>query len=290
MPRATRWLLRDAHQLTLDRPRLMGILNLTPDSFHAASRALDNPVATAASMMGDGADLLDLGAESTRPGSTRIPADEQVRRLDTFFNTRATAVPISIDTTLALVARHALSHGVHIINDVSAGLEDSGIFSLAAEHNAAVVLMHRALPPTADSYSDRYTAPPMTGDVVASVREFLLERAHAAVSAGVHRDRIALDPGFGFGKTVQQNLDLLHGIDALLDTGFPILVGLSRKSFVGRLGTPDRDTTPDQRLPATLALSLNLLHRGVRLFRVHDIAEHAQALRAWHAASISPHA
>jgi len=289
MPRAVRWLLRHDIAIDLSTPRLMGILNLTPDSFHAPSRVLDAPVSTAHSMLRDGACILDLGAESTRPGSTRVDAAEQIRRLDHVLREREAqpALPqthLSIDTTLAPVARHALAHGFHAINDVSAALESPDMLRVAADHNCGLILMHRALPPTADSYSDRYTAPPMTGDAVKSVRDFLLERARAAIDAGINPERIALDPGFGFGKTVQQNLDLIHAIDALLDTGFPILVGLSRKSFVGRLGDPARDTTPAQRLPASIALALHLATRGVRIFRVHDVAEHAQAFRAWQAA------
>ena len=162
-------------------------------------------------------------------------------------------------------------------------VETPGMFAVAAERECGLVLMHRVLPPDRDSYSDRYSAPPMTGDVVEQVRAFLLERASAAIDAGVERERIALDPGFGFGKTVGQNLELVRRIGEIVDLGFPVVAGVSRKSFVGRVSQPDRDTTPDERLPGTLALALALVDRGVRILRVHDVAAHAQALRTWRA-------
>lgn len=269
----------------------MGVINMTPDSFHQASRAADGSLALALAdrLSGEGASLLDVGAESTRPGAARIDARTQIDRLDHLLDaTRGRiTIPWSVDTTLAPVAAHATARGASAINDVSAGLEDPAILGIAAERGCGLILMHRALPPDRDSYSDRYApgtaAPPMSGDVVAQVGSFLLERAGAAIDAGVDRERIALDPGFGFGKTVEQNIQLARRIGEIVDLGFPVVAGVSRKSFVGRISEPDRDTTPDERLPGTLAMGLALAERGVRVLRVHDVAAHARAIRAWRA-------
>lgn len=268
----------------------MGIINLTPDSFHAPSRTLDGQAALAVglAMARDGAAMLDLGAESTRPGAARVDVQTQRSRLAAILEAseqrERLPIPLSVDTTSAAVARYAVERGMHAINDVSAGLDDPDMLRVAAALGCGLVLMHRALPPEADAYSDRYTAPPMTGDVVADVRAFLLARADAAIDAGVEHDRIALDPGFGFGKTVEQNLELVRRIDQITSLGFPVLAGVSRKSFVGRISEPARDTTPQERLPGSIALALALVARGVRLLRVHDVAAHAHALRAWRAA------
>ncbi|MEZ6234163.1 MAG: dihydropteroate synthase [Phycisphaerales bacterium] len=292
MPAATRWLIGRDTQIDLSEPRLMGVINTTPDSFHAPSRVPDGSAAlrSARLMCEQGATLLDVGAESTRPGAARVDARTQIDRIEQLLEASEDEdafprhVALSIDTTNARVAAHALGRGMHAINDVSAGLEDPRMFAVAAERECGLVLMHRVLPPDRDSYSDRYIAPPMAGDVVAQVGAFLLERAAAAMDAGVARERIALDPGFGFGKTVEQNLELVRRIGEIVDLGFPVVAGVSRKSFVGRVSQPDRDTTPDERLPGTLALALALVDRGVKILRVHDVAAHAQTLRTWRAA------
>lgn len=296
MPIARSWLLRDDLRLDLSSANLVGIVNLTPDSFHPPSRAehADQAVAASRSMLDDGAAMIDVGAESTRPGARRIGSDDQIRRLEPFLRAWATRsdasalAPLSIDTTRADVADHALRLGAHAINDVSAGLEDPGMFRLVARAGCGLILMHRALPPDADSYSDRYSTPPMTGDVVDQIRAFLLARADAATNAGVRPDRIALDPGLGFGKTVEQNLDLIRRMDEIVALGFPVLAGVSRKSFVGRVGVPARTTTPEERLPGSIALALALASRGVHLLRVHDVRDHAQALAAWRAVAHPP--
>lgn len=285
------WRLNHARAVHLDRPRLLAILNITPDSFADGGR-LPTPAhaADAARRAADhGADALDLGAESTRPGAARVPADEQIRRLIPAIEAvRAAGIdlPITVDTTLAPVARAALNAGADAINDVAAGTEDDAMLALAAERACAIILMHRLAPPTADRYSDRYQSPPeYPNGVVPTVRAFLAERAAAARAAGIPADRILLDPGLGFGKSVAQNLELLRATPDLLALGHPVLSALSRKSFVGRLGL-NRDSDPAERLPATLALSVLHLHAGARLFRVHDIPEHRQALdAAWAAVS-----
>jgi dihydropteroate synthase len=297
-----RWALGNGREVVLDRPRLLGVLNTTPDSFHAASRvdagrALD----AARAMVGAGADALDVGGESTRPGAPPVPEDEQIARVVPVVRALRAAeaplrhVPVSIDTTRVPVARAALDAGADAINDVSGASDDPGMLALAASSGAGLVLMHRLRPPAADVFSDRYSVPPEygpvavagaagesggeSGGVVAHVRAFLAARLRAALDAGVAPERILLDPGLGFGKSVEQNLDLLRATPELLALGRPVLSALSRKSFVGRVGLA-RDSDPAERLPATLALSLLHLHAGARLFRVHDVAEHAQALRA----------
>ena len=281
----TIWRLNDARAVQLDRPRLLAILNLTPDSFADGGR-LPTPAhaADAARRARDeGADALDMGAESTRPGAARVPPDEQIRRLIPAVEAvRAAGVdlPITADTTLSSVARTALDAGADAINDVAAGTEDDAMLALAAERRCGIILMHRLARPTADRYSDRYDAPPAyPGGVVPAVRSFLEARAAAALAAGVPADRVVLDPGLGFGKSVEQNLELIRATPDLLALGRPVLSALSRKSFVGRAGL-DRDSDPGERLPATLALSVLHLKAGARLFRVHDVAEHRQALDA----------
>jgi dihydropteroate synthase len=237
--------------------------------------------------------MLDIWGESTRPGAQRIPAAEQIRRVVPLIAAirsargPAAATPISIDTTLSDVARAALDAGADAINDVASGAEDAEMLPLAAERGAGIILMHRLAAPPADSYSDGYARAPEYGDVVATVRAFLAERASMAERAGVARGSIAIDPGLGFGKSVEQNMALLRRTDELIDLGYPVVSALSRKSFVGRVGL-GRDSDSSERLPATLALSVLQAIRGAALFRVHDVAEHVQALRAARAFAAAP--
>jgi dihydropteroate synthase len=283
------WRLSDRVSIPLDRPVVMGILNVTPDSFSDGGKH-ENPAAITAAaraMIHAGADLLDLGAESTRPGARRVSATDQLGRLlPAIAAVRAVSetIPLTIDTTLEAVAHAALEHGGDAINDVSAG-EDSGdgMLRLAAQRRCGLILMHRKVAPPADSYSDAYATPPQYADVVSEVAEFLRSRADAAIAAGVPAECIALDPGLGFGKSVEQNLALLTRTGEL-SRDFPIVSGLSRKSFVGRL-TLQRDSTPDERLPGTIALSIDHLRAGASIFRVHDVGELRQALDAAHHAA-----
>ena len=193
-------------------------------------------------------------------------------------------VPISVDTTLSEVAEAALDAGADAINDVAAGREDPAMFDLAASRGCGLILMHRLAPPEGDSFSDRYAEAPRYGDVVGEVGAFLRERAEAAMGAGVARERIVLDPGLGFGKTVEQNLELIVGTGRLAALGFPILSALSRKSFTAAAGGLGRDSRPSERLPASMALSVTHLGSGASIFRVHDVAPQRQALLAAHAA------
>ncbi len=265
----------------------MAILNLTPDSFSdgGAYPTVDSAADAAELAAAAGADILDLGGESTRPGAARIPADEQVRRVIPALRAircrpgTLSTIPISIDTTLSQVAGAAIDAGANIINDVSAATEDPAILDLAARHRAGLILMHRLAPPGRDSYSDRYAEPPNYDDVVATVRAFLAERAALAQSRGVRRESIILDPGLGFGKTVEQNLELIRRTPELTALGYPVLSGISRKSFVGRAAGM-QTSTPADRLAPSIALSVAHYFAGATIFRVHDVAPHIHALHA----------
>ncbi len=295
------WRLSPTAALSLDRPRILAIVNTTPDSFYAGSRVMDPGAAAeiAARVVEEGADALDLGAESTRPGAVRVTAEEQTARLLPVLRAirgqsgPVGSIPITIDTTIAAVARACFDVGADAVNDVAAGLEDPELLPTVARLGRGVILMHRLTTPERDRYSDQYAAAPAYDDVVAAVRGFLHQRAETAIAAGVDAAGIVLDPGLGFGKSVEQNLALLHATDALAggDTAggrgrsraYPVLSALSRKSFVGRVSL-GRDSTPDERLEGTLGLSALHYCRGARLFRVHDVAAHRRALDAVHAA------
>ncbi len=275
------WQLAHGRTLVLERPRIMAIVNATPDSFSDGGLHLDPraAVAHARRCIAEGACIIDVGGESTRPGAPRIDADEQVRRTLPIIETLAheTDALLSIDTTRFAVARAAIEAGAHIINDVSAGLEDPQMFALAAESGAGLILMHRLRPPDGDSYSDQYTHPPHYDGVAAEVKAWLLARAAAARQAGVQRGQIVLDPGLGFGKTVEQNFTLIAAVSEWHATGFPVLSAASRKSFIGRAtGVED----PASRVHGSIAVSVAHCLAGLRLFRVHDVAAHRQALDA----------
>ncbi len=262
----------------------MGILNITPDSFSDGGDYNTPALALqrARCMIDEGADLLDIGGESTRPGAQRISEHEQISRVVPVIRAiRAASIelPISIDTTRASVAQAALEAGADIINDVSAGSEDESILALAAQKRCGLILMHRERPPERDRFSDQYALAPVTGSVTRRVVGALHEALLCANRAGVASDSVMLDPGLGFGKDVTQNLELIETTPEQLALGRPVLSALSRKSFVGRVGL-GRDSDPSERLPATLALSVMHLQRGARVFRVHDVAAHRQALDA----------
>jgi dihydropteroate synthase len=290
------WNVGECAAIRLDRPAVMGILNVTPDSFSDGGRYPD-PAAAAEAAIGmfqAGAAIVDVGGESTRPGAERVAADEQTRRvgpvlkkitLDPRFNP---AWVLSIDTTWAEVAGAAIDLGATVINDVSAGTEDEGMLALAGATKSGLMLMHRLAPPGSDRYSDRYETPPVYGDVVASVREYLAARMAAAVGAGVSIERIALDPGLGFGKTVEQNLALIARTTELATLGRPVVSALSRKSFVARASGLGSESTPDQREAGTLALTVVHRLRGASIFRVHDVAGAVRALAAVQAAGVGP--
>ena len=278
---ATHWRIGRERALDLSTPQIMGILNVTPDSFSDGGlyHTLTNAVPHAMKMVEEGAAIIDIGGESTRPGAKRIGLDEQLSRVIPVIEAirTDTDIPISIDTTLADVASVALDAGATIINDVSAGLEDEAMLPLAAERGCGIVLMHRLCPPDEDSWSDQYARDPeYGGDVVGSVRAWLLGRAEAAMQAGIHAAAICLDPGLGFGKNVAQNWQLIAGTSTLVETGYPILAAASRKSFIGAVTNA---ATPADRLQGSLAVTAFQVAAGAPLFRVHDVGPHVETAK-----------
>ena len=273
------WRINPEHVLDLREPRLIGIVNATPDSFSDGGmfKSTDALIGHALRLVEEGVSVIDVGGESTRPGAVRIDAQLQIERTVPFIEQfrQCCNLPLSIDTTRADVARAALDAGASIINDVSAGREDDLIFPLAAERGCGLILMHRRLPPDRDSYSHDYAEEPHYDDVVTDVRRFLQQRADAARAAGVSPHAIVIDPGLGFGKSVSQNYQLIRRTDELLDLGYPLLSGASRKSFIGAVTGAE---LPRDRAIASAALTVLHYLAGVRLFRVHDPAAHRQAL------------
>ncbi|MDY7010204.1 MAG: dihydropteroate synthase [Planctomycetota bacterium] len=254
------------------KPVVMGVLNVTPDSFSDGGRFLDAGAAIAQSgqMAADGADIIDVGAESTRPGSQRVGADEQIRRIKPVLPevTKLDAI-VSIDTTSSAVAGFALDAGARIINDVSAGRDDSEMFPLAASRGAVLILMHMLGDPKSMQENPQYD------DVVKEVRDFLAGRIEAAVDAGVERNRLIVDPGIGFGKNLEHNLALLGHIKVLVELGAAVLVGPSRKRFIGEISG---QSDPSGRVGGTIAAVLAAFRGGATIFRVHDVAATVQAL------------
>ena len=262
-------------QLPLSRPLLMGIVNLTPDSFSGDGLAsnIGEAVAQARRQIDAGADLLDLGAESSRPGATPTAENEELRRLLPVLEAlRDCGVPISVDTYKPTVMRAALANGASMINDIYA-LRKPGAMAVVADSNCAVCLMHMQGTPLTMQEQPAY------GDIVAEVQGFLRTRVSAALAAGITRDRLLLDPGFGFGKTLQHNLELLRRFAELSLDGLPLLAGVSRKSMLGTItGRP-----VEQRLAGSLAAAVLAAQRGARILRVHDVAETRDALAVWQA-------
>ncbi len=254
-------------------PWVMGILNVTPDSFSDGGRfhSPADAVAHARAMISEGADIIDVGGESTRPGSQPASEYEQIGRVEPVIKAirKFSEIPISIDTTRAVVARNALNAGANWVNDISALGDDSEMARVVSESGCPVILMHMQGKPRRMQVNPRYD------DVVREVREFLVERAKFAQSSGVLRENIILDPGIGFGKTLEHNLALLQCLPDLVATGFPILVGASRKSFIGQLtGLP-----VEQRLEGSLAAATLAVQAGARIVRVHDVAPTKRALQ-----------
>jgi dihydropteroate synthase len=266
--------------LALDRPRIMGILNVTPDSFSDGGRFVETPAALdQARALAAVSDILDIGGESTRPGATPVDMAEEVARTAPVIGALRAGgltLPISIDTRKADVADAALRAGADIVNDVAALSYDAALAPLVAKAQAPVVLMHHQGTPEVMQADPRY------GDVLLDVYDWLAERVEAAVAAGIPRQRIAVDPGIGFGKTVAHNLALIRGISLFHGLGCPVLLGASRKRFIGTLaGAED----PVARMPGSVAVALAGVAQGVQMMRVHDAAETRQALRLWQAVS-----
>lgn len=259
------------YTLSLDRPLIMGIVNVTPDSFSDGGRLVTTQQAVdhALRLIEEGADMLDLGAESTRPGAVPVTIDEELRRVLPLVEAlQASNVPLSVDTRKPEVMRAAVAAGADMINDVCA-LQQVGAFDALADANVAVCLMHMQGEPQSMQANPDYR------DVVAEVTDFLVQRVAAAVAKGICRDRLVIDAGFGFGKTLQHNLALLRHLDRLVTLGVPVLAGLSRKSMLGQI----TGRMVDQRVHASVAAAMLAVQKGAKIIRVHDVAATRDALR-----------
>jgi dihydropteroate synthase len=262
------------HTILGDKPLIMGILNVTPDSFSDGGKysGLDAAMQQVELMLSEGVDIIDIGGESTRPGADRVAAGEQISRvvpvIKAIRQRVGDDVSISIDTTLSEVAKAALDAGADIINDISGGREDAAILTLAAQAGAPIILMHSQGAPKTMQDNPHYE------NVVQEVLDVLMESVDAALKAGVKKEAIAIDPGIGFGKRKQDNIDLLAHLDVFAATGFPVLLGTSRKRFMGAICDV---TAPSELVTATAVTTALGVMAGVRMFRVHDVKENRQA-------------
>ena len=266
-----RRLVAGRHALDLTRPRVMGILNVTPDSFSDGGRFLDRTraIAHARAMLADGADLVDVGGESTRPGAVAVGEAEEIDRVIPVIEALVgDGAIVSVDTMKPAVMRAAIAAGASMVNDVRA-LREPGALEAVAQGGAAVCLMHMRGTPASMQEAPEYV------DVVADVRGFLMSRAGACEAAGIARERIAIDPGFGFGKTKAHNLALLARLGDIAALGYPVLAGLSRKSTLGAItGRPE-----EGRVAASVAAALIAVERGASILRVHDVPQTVDALK-----------
>lgn len=262
-------------KLSLARPLLMGVINVTPDSFSDGGLYLSTAaaVAHARQLIDEGADLLDVGGESTRPGAAPVTLDEERRRVLPVLEALADAgVPLSVDTQKPQLMREAVAAGVAMVNDVN-GFEAPGALAAVAGSNCAICIMHKQGDPQTMQQAPQYA------DVVIEVRDYLQQRIAAAEQAGVAAERIVVDPGFGFGKALDHNLELLRRLDAIAALQVPVLAGLSRKSMIGKLTGRDAG----DRLAGSLAAALLAVQRGAAIVRVHDVAATRDALAVWKA-------
>ncbi|KGM57025.1 dihydropteroate synthase [Lysobacter arseniciresistens ZS79] len=272
----------NGRELVLDRPRVMGIVNVTPDSFSdgGAHDTTDAAFDHALRLLEEGADILDIGGESTRPGADDVPEEEELRRVVPLIQrlARETSAPISIDTFKPGVMRAAVEAGAGMLNDVY-GLRREGALDAAAALGVPVVLMHMLGEPRSMQDAPHYD------DVVGEVHRFLAERIFAAEMAGIDKKRIVIDPGFGFGKDTAHNLVLLAQLERFGDLGVPVLAGLSRKRTIGQITGRD---VPRERVHGSVAAHLVAAQRGARLLRVHDVAATVDALKVWEAVAAQP--
>jgi dihydropteroate synthase len=256
------------------RPSVMGVVNVTPDSFSDGGVNFDpgDAAASARRMLAEGAAIVDVDGESTRPGADGVTADAELRRVVPVLEALEGEVPVSIDTSKAEVARRALELGAELVNDVTALRADPELAAAVAESGAYLCLMHMQGEPRTMQLDPRYD------DVVAEVAAFLEERLGVAVAAGIAEERVCLDPGIGFGKTVEHNFELIRRLGELTALGRPVLVGISRKSSLGRLlGDPDATTGS---VAASVGAAVAAYERGATILRVHDVREHVEALTA----------
>jgi len=268
--------------LKLDVPRVMGIINATPDSFSDGGEhaTVEAAIAHGLALAGEGADILDVGGESTRPGAEDVPLEEELRRVIPVIQAlaRQVSIPISIDTSKPEVMRAAVEAGAGMINDVF-GLRREGALDTAAALGVPVVLMHMQGEPRTMQANPDYD------DVVGEVHRFLAERIFVAEMAGIAKKRIVVDPGFGFGKGIQHNLQLLAQLQRFTELGVPVLAGLSRKRTIGELTGRDE---PRERIFGSVAAHLIAAQRGAMLLRVHDVAATVDALKVWNAVAAVP--
>ena len=263
--------------LPLSRTLVMGVVNVTPDSFSDGGETFDaaRAVGRGLRMLDEGADIIDVGGESTRPGAAGVTAAEETARVAPVIGELARAgALVSVDTRHSGVMRVALESGAKIINDITALTGDPASTGLVARTGASVVLLHMQGAPATMQRAPCYK------DAAREVREYLAERVAACEAAGIPRQRIAVDPGIGFGKTVEHNLDIIADLHDYEAFQCALVVGVSRKSFIGRLSCGEQ---PKQRLPGSLAAALAAVHRGADIVRVHDVGETRQALSVWHA-------
>jgi dihydropteroate synthase len=274
----TRVLKAGRYELAVDRPLVMGIVNVTPDSFAGGIDDMPAAYGHALRLIDEGADILDIGGESTRPGAATVDEREELTRVLPLIERLADCGrPVSIDTRKPGVMARAVAAGAAMINDVSA-LRVPGAMDAAAQSDAAVCLMHMQGEPSTMQVAPQY------GDVVTEVADYLRERADACIAAGIARERILVDPGFGFGKTVEHNLALLESLGRLGRLGYPVLAGLSRKGMLGKLtGRP-----VGERVHASVAGALAAITRGASIVRVHDVAATIDAIAVWRAAGLVP--
>ena len=256
------------------RPQIMGILNVTPDSFSDGGKFnnIDKAIKHALSMIEQGADIIDVGGESTRPGAKRIDSDEQIRRTVNIIQELKKHIPediiISIDTTSSQVAQSAFENGARMVNDISAGRDDPDMLKLISKHNISCVLMH--MQGTPETMQDN----PQYENVVSETLAFLLERASTAERLGVKKENVYIDPGIGFGKTRDHNLALMANLQLFVNSGYPVLLGTSRKRFMGSICSA---SNPEDLTGATCATTVLGVQAGVKIFRVHDVKENRQA-------------
>lgn len=264
--------------LDVTQPQIMGILNVTPDSFSDGGRHADVDTACAAAlqMVADGATIIDIGGESTRPGAAEVPEAEEILRTAPVIEAiRAQSqVPISIDTRKATVGLEALEAGANLVNDVSGFTFDPALAPLAAQASVPVCIMHAQGDPATMQEDPQYA------DVLLDVYDYLDAQIDRLEAIGVVREQIVIDPGIGFGKTLEHNLTLLRNLSLFHGLGCPILLGVSRKGFIGKIGEEPQAAA---RAPGSIAVGLAALAQGVQLLRVHDVAETVQALRLWQA-------
>lgn len=264
------------YQLNLNRPHVMGIVNVTPDSFSDGGKfsSTDLAVAHGLQLISEGADILDIGGESTRPGATPVSLEEELSRVIPLIQalSAVSTVPLSIDTYKPEVMRAAIAAGVDIVNDVRAlqeGFGQDNALEVVADSGVGVCLMHMQGTPQTMQLN------PVYDNVVSDVKNFLTDRLHAALARGIARERILLDPGFGFGKTTAHNIMLIQHLDSLINIGQPLLVGLSRKAVLGKITGGDEQ----QRLYAGIAASVVSVMKGAKIVRVHDVKATVDALK-----------